>query len=236
MKVISIGDCIEKIESEAFGQCSKLENVYCYAIRYPDTNNSAFYNSYLDYVTLHVPSKSIQQYKSHKVWGQFMEVVSLTDDEEGLRPDPILTIYQADNGFISTQVSKGSAFTFVITPCDGWKIHSVSFNEKDVTSQLTSSNVYKTPSITSNSTLSIVYELDDTDGVRPIAESSIHILRSSAGVKLFGVNMKDIIQIYTIDGIHIKTIKSNGNIEDIPLLRNNLYIIKVGERTFKISM
>ena len=81
---VTIPETVTNIEEEAFANCSKLEDVYCYVERYPSISNNAFENSYIDYITLHVPPKAVKAYSNHEVWGKFMEVVALTDEELGI--------------------------------------------------------------------------------------------------------------------------------------------------------
>lgn len=78
---IYLSSGVKTIEERAFANCDKLENVYCYGVKYPSVAANTFEGSYVDYVTLHVPAKSLNQYKAHAVWGKFMEIVPLTDEE-----------------------------------------------------------------------------------------------------------------------------------------------------------
>ena len=55
LSTIIIGSGIKTIELESFGLCSEIEDVYCYAEKVPYTKQDAFKNSYIEYVTLHVP-------------------------------------------------------------------------------------------------------------------------------------------------------------------------------------
>ena len=77
LKTITMGSNVATIGEQAFANCGKLVDVYCYAVRYPTVERNTFENSYLDYVTLHVPAESVNQYKAHEVWGKFKEVKSL---------------------------------------------------------------------------------------------------------------------------------------------------------------
>ena len=150
--------------------------------------------------------------------------------------DPVLTIKQADNGSVSTQVSKGSVYTFTINTSTGWKIHSVTYNNTDVTSQLSSDNTFTTPTINSNSTLSIVYEEDNTTAVNSIRESSVKIHAMSFGIRVTDANIEDLIQVYSVDGILLKSSKPEGQTTDILLPNGNVYIVKVGTKTLKLSI
>lgn len=149
--------------------------------------------------------------------------------------DPILTIKQADNGSVGVQVSKGSVYTFTIAPSNGWKIHSVTFNNSDVTSLLTNNNAFTSPAITSNSTLSVVYEQGDDSAVKSLSMSNVKIQATSLGVRVIDANIDDIIRVYTVDGILLNSVKVDGKIVDIPLYNDNVYVIKVGTKTVKLS-
>ena len=79
LTTVSLGSNVSNIGANAFAHLSKLEDVYCYAIRYPRVDASTFQGSYVEYVTLHVPEVSLQQYKNHAVWGEFFMVVPLDE-------------------------------------------------------------------------------------------------------------------------------------------------------------
>lgn len=150
--------------------------------------------------------------------------------------DPILNINQADNGSVGVQVTKGSVYTFTISPSNGWKIHSVSFNNADVTSQLGSDNTFTTPAIYSNSTLSIVYEQGDNSAVSSARHSSVMIYATADGVRVTNANKGDLIRVYSLDGILLRSVKAADTAIDIPLPSGDVYIIKVDTKTVKLSL
>ena len=84
LKKIYLGSNVATIGEYAFANCGKLEDVYCYAVRYPNVERNTFENSYLDYVTLHVPAASLSQYKVHEVWSKFKDVVPLSEEETNI--------------------------------------------------------------------------------------------------------------------------------------------------------
>ena len=79
VKKIVLGSNLSEIGFQAFANCRKLEDVYSYAIRYPIAAENTFENSYVEYVTLHVPEESMQQYSSVTPWMNFKEIVSLSE-------------------------------------------------------------------------------------------------------------------------------------------------------------
>ena len=84
LKVANMGSKLAAVGAQAFANCPNMEDVYCYAERYPNVQRNTFENSYIDYVTLHVPAESVSHYKNHEVWGKFKAVVPLTDEEVGI--------------------------------------------------------------------------------------------------------------------------------------------------------
>ena len=73
---LTLGKSIKDISSRAFGHIDKLTDVHCHAENVPNTDRTAFENSYIDYVTLHVPKASIEEYKKTAPWKNFKEIVA----------------------------------------------------------------------------------------------------------------------------------------------------------------
>ena len=61
-------------------------DIFCYAEYVPSTDATAFEDSNITNVTLHVPETSIDLYKAAEPWKNFKEVVGLTDSD----PNPEL--------------------------------------------------------------------------------------------------------------------------------------------------
>lgn len=149
--------------------------------------------------------------------------------------NPTLIIKQADNGSISIKVTKGTRHTFTIHEESGWKIHSVLFNGVDVTNQLDAQNVYTTPAITESSTLNVIYRQGNNAVLSPLSPE-IKILPTAKGIKVIGAAIGDNIRIYTIEGTLQKDIRTESTELEIPLNKDNVYIIKVESSTMKLSL
>ena len=148
---------------------------------------------------------------------------------------PTLIIKQADNGAISTKVTKGSRHVFTIHVENGWRIHSVLFNNQDVTSQLDEDNTYITPAILETSVMNVVFEKDNGTPVTALPSSSIKIQGTSFGARVTGANDGELIQVFTTDGVLQKSVKAHDSVIDIPL-SEDIYIIRVGTKTVKLSI
>ncbi len=156
--------------------------------------------------------------------------------KEENQDDQTLTIIQADNGSVSTKVGKGSKYTFTITAWEGWNIHSVTYNDEDVTTQLDETGTFTTPAINENATLIVAYEEDGGNAVKALSSSPVRIHGTSFGARVTGVNHGDVIQVYTLDGVLQKSIKADNHVTDIPLAKQNIYIIKACDKTVKLSI
>ena len=82
----------------AFFDCYELLDVYCYAEDVPSTYSDAFYGSYPEYATLHVPAASVERYKSTAPWSKFGKIVALTGEETGIGE------VKGENGKVKTAV------------------------------------------------------------------------------------------------------------------------------------
>ncbi len=158
--------------------------------------------------------------------------VTIVGEEEY---NPTLFIKQTDNGMVSTKVNKGSTHTFTIYAETGWKIHSVTFNDKDVTNELDSKNSFTTPVVNENSTLIIVYEQENS-AVNAIEYSNLKVLATSEGIRVSGVNADDVIRVYNIDGVLKQSVRAESSQVEIPLHKDRVYVVKVGTKSMKLRL
>ena len=149
--------------------------------------------------------------------------------------DPTLTIIQGDEGLIKTQVAKGSIYTFTIEAANGWRIHSVSYNNEDVTNQLDTNNRFITPNINESVTLNVVFE-DSQTGIATSRVSSAKILGTSFGIRIKDAKPKDVLNIYTLDGKLVKSLIIQSNEIDVQLQNNNTYIINLADLRVKVRL
>ena len=77
---VNIGNGVKNIYEQAFANCAELTDVYCYAENVPTTQSDAFYSSYTEYATLHVPAASVEQYKATAPWSNFGRIVATDED------------------------------------------------------------------------------------------------------------------------------------------------------------
>ena len=78
---IIIPESMKAIAEKAFYSCTALTDVYCFAITLPDTENNAFEKVKTENATLHVPSGSLEAYKTTTPWSTFGSIVVLTNED-----------------------------------------------------------------------------------------------------------------------------------------------------------
>ena len=85
---VVIGDGVKTINSYAFANCPELTDVTCNAENVPSTESNAFDGSGIEYATLHVPTASIDAYKTTVPWSGFKTVMGL----DGTLPEGIVNV------------------------------------------------------------------------------------------------------------------------------------------------
>ena len=78
---ITIPNSVTSIGSFAFSGCSSLTDVYCYAETVPTTESNSFFGTPIIKIALHVPTASINAYKTISPWSGFKEINSIIVDE-----------------------------------------------------------------------------------------------------------------------------------------------------------
>ena len=168
--------------------------------------------------------------------GADIDIVTEGEPDEGA----YIALSTAENGGIWQQVELGKQYTYYLEPAVGWKLHSVSFNNQDVTNDVTVNSMYTTPVITLKSnSLFVAFEQTNPDiqAVRSTeAPNQTKVLGREGGVTVSGINAGDIIQVYSLDGRLIQMVKATGARADINLAAKQLYIIKAGTKTVKIRL
>ena len=106
-----IGNRIRGISGKAFANCENLSDVFCYADNVPSANNTTFDNSFIGYATLHVPSESLNKYKTTSIWKDFGTIAALTNKETGINVMENENLASSDyyllNGLYVNQPQKG---------------------------------------------------------------------------------------------------------------------------------
>ena len=107
LKEVYLHSNVKQISSYAFGWCESLSDVFCHAETPPTCEEKVFYNSYIDYTKLHVPSSSIIIYKETEPWKSFGDVVAMTDtgiDGTKKTTEQVISHYTLEGRLISAPI------------------------------------------------------------------------------------------------------------------------------------
>ena len=150
-----------------------------------------------------------------------------------------IALSTADNGAIWQQVEIGQQYTYYLEPAIGWKVHSVTFNNQDITSQITEANMITTPIINNErSALFVTFEKDTTDDIQSQEKvaSKVRILGREGGISVQNAKAGDMLQVYSADGRLLQSQKLHTNQTEISLPSKTLYIIKIADKVVKVRI
>ena len=81
LKTVKLSANITSLNKGVFSDCNSLKDFYCCAEKVPEAE-SAFGNTNLKEVTLHVPAASVSAYQATEPWKKFKEIVALTNNPD----------------------------------------------------------------------------------------------------------------------------------------------------------
>lgn len=183
-----------------------------------------------------VSSEMVSNTYTFTVTGSVEISASWTYDDDPEPQEPIyLSIKQADNGCVKMKVYKWDSYSFVISPADGWKIHSVSFNGQDMTSDLYDGNTFRTPEIYESSELVVAFEAEVT-GMSQMTASRAKVMASSGNIIVRDAAPSEDILICDEAGLLLANCKGNNAVQTFSVSKAGVYLVKVGSKTIKIAM
>ena len=241
LTTISIGNGIKSIGTKAFANCGNIYDVYCYAMRYPTTSADAFENSYSDYITLHVPDESVDNYKAVAPWNTFKKVVGISSDSgREACEKPVLTY--KDGKLEATSETEGAQCVIIISDEDvNTHFNSVNLTATYHISAYATKPNYKNSEIVT-ATLCWIDQEPETEGlINDVAEvRALPVLIQSEGgvISVNGVNSGTEVRVYSVNGIMAGSAAATDNSAQINtnLLPGSIAIVKIGEKSVKIVM
>lgn len=150
-------------------------------------------------------------------------------------PEVYLTIQDGANGKIDVMVEECKTFKLAFEPEKGWSIESVSFNGDDVTEQL-QDDLYETPEISENSTISIVYKKDDETRAPKHVNSLSHVWTNNGTIVIGNATLGSSVIISDILGRIVYSGPISSNEETISSLGSGVFIVNVNGEVFKVSL
>jgi hypothetical protein len=241
---IVIPATITNIGERAFAKIDKLTDVTITAEDVPTTDRTAFENSYIDYVTLHVPAGSVERYKATGPWKDFKEIVAI----EGTEPISVETCVMPTISFQDGKLEFESE-------TDGAECHyeiKVEDAKEGVGSEVSLSSAYEisvyaskegyNDSEKNSATLYWINVDPITTGVieneMRVNTNVILVQNTSGAIAISGVADGDNVLIYTISGQLIAQGKAFGNHVEIGtnLSSGDICIIEIADKSVKYLM
>ena len=166
--------------------------------------------------TITLPEAPTKEGYTFSGWSEIPETMPANDVTiEGTftqLPSVFLTINQADNGYVKQQLTAGAVCTFTIEAAEGWKIHTVTFNGEDVTSQLEEGSIYTTPEMLEDAVLNIAYEQEVPEGVENAHARAIKVRGLDNTIHISGSDKND--GLYTVKEVNEFTCTVNEKTRD----------------------
>ena len=233
---IVIGGDVKTIGSQAFGKCEELIDVTCYAENVPSTRSDAFEGSYIEYATLHVPTTSIDAYKTTVPWSDFKTFMEI---KKCATP----SISYSNGKLTVDSETEGAVCQSTITDSD---IMAYSGNEVQLTVTYHIS-VYATKagyenSETATATLCWIDVEPKTEGIENgIASIPAHavLIQSNGGIlDIQGIDEGTPVSVFNTAGQLVGAAKASAGTTSISttLRKGEVTIVKIGEKAVKVVM
>ncbi len=228
-----------ELKSEAFYNCYRLTTIYCLSPIPPYSGKDLFkcndlrdiYDIYT-YATLHVPMGSKELYSSAYEWRYFTKI---KEDMEvnGKVYYANLTVKQGTVGYTRQAVKAAETYTIYIGSLGDNKVNTVLFNGIDVTNSIVN-GYYTTPVINGESELSISFESETS--VKSMQEDNLKVSGYNGEIRVQNIEKPSDIYVYSVDGKLVNSALSTIGSASIQVDSDQLYMVKVGDRTFKVAL
>ena len=140
LKTVTLGKSMKDIYGGAFAECPALEEIYCKAGTPPTCYTEridsyaktmdVFYNSYAEYINLHVPEASLNAYKTTSPWSGFGTIKTLSGETPVIPKCATPTISYENGKLRFSCETEGATCQYSITDTD---IKAGSGNEVQLT-------------------------------------------------------------------------------------------------------
>jgi flagellar hook assembly protein FlgD len=155
------------------------------------------------------------------------------------QPEPEVLVWltvKDGQGTTRMKVRQGTEQVLTITPEEGWKVVSVTWNGTDVTAQTKDGGSYTTPAITGDATLAVVYEQDAPSDVASARAGQATVTVVDDGVVIAHAEPQSRCVVYTSNGQPVVSTVIEGDSQKIRLQKGQVYILTINGRTLKFAL
>lgn len=239
---VTIGNSVENIEQSAFSNCYRLNTIYSLNPIPPTCYTTSTFTSSTDYVrdmydvytyaTLHVPMGCKEIYSSAYEWRYFNKI------KEDMQTNgkifyANLTVQQGTTGYTRQAIKADETYTIYIGSLGENEVNCVTFNGVDVTDEVVN-GYYTTPEIKGESVLSISYET--SMGVKSFTLNEVRVSGYQGNISINNIDVPSDVTVYAADGKIVGNIPSALGSASLQVPAEQLYVVKVGNRTYKVAL
>lgn len=225
LTTITIPESVTSIGWHAF-DCSDLTSIKVLWNR-PLVIPDAFGSVNRTNCKLYVPKGTAMMFMSATEWSKFVNIVEYEDGEDA----HYITIRMGDGGVLKQSVEVGQTYTYAVNADEGWEVNTLTFDGKDMTSLLLDGQ-FSTPVITGNSELNVVFKQKDTSVKAMPSMSEVKVYAFNKSITVTGAEENAPVSVYGINGALVTSAVGNATFT----LESGVYVVKVGEETFKVRL
>lgn len=241
---VTLSKNLNSIGSHAFYRCGRLSSINCLNPIPPSTNDDTFiceYDNYVrdkndiyNYAILNVPKGCKDAYSSAAEWRYFKNIREMGEGDSEQVSYVNLTIQLGTTGFTRQSVKTSESYTFYIGSYGDNRVNAVTFNGEDVTNRF-NNGYYTTPEIIGASILSVTYETT-ASAIQAMNQSNLKVMGYNGEINVSDIESASDVTVYTVDGKLVDSIPSATGSVRLQVPSNQLYIVKVANRTFKLAL
>ena len=223
------------IGRSVFHDCSKLEDVYCYAEKVPSTDAYAFVGLYIEYSTLHVIGSSLSLYQATAPWSGFGTIKALEGTEVEKCKTPVISYANGELDFTcSTEgvefaseikwddVNKYNTSKVSLSACYDISVTAKKAGYED--SDLATAKLYWLPTA-------------DIDTNINTAKTRGVVIQSAGGfITLSGLDTNERVDFFAIDGVALGSATATDGTATFSAKSGTIVVAKIGKESVKIAV
>ena len=172
-------------------------------------------------------------YGSANDWRYFNKIKE-DMEMDGTRYYANLTVQQGTTGYTRHAVKAGEKYTVYIGALGTNLVNAVTFNGVDVTDEV-KNGYFTTPEIKDESVLSVSYE-ETVTNVKAFTLGKVRVTGYNGEISITNIDEPSDVVVYTADGRLVDQVSAAWGTASIPVPSGQVYVVKVGERSYKISL
>jgi hypothetical protein len=241
---INIPQTITSIGERAFANIDKLTDVTCWMENVPITDRTTFENSYINYVTLHVPYVALDKYKVDGPWRDFKEIVAIESTIPDITKEKCAApvISYKDGKLVFESETDGAESVTTITSDD---FGSHNGNEIDLAMSYTVSTYAKAEGYANSDIITaVICWVDAESGENPI--NNVYNLKArpliiqsyGSVITIKGTKEGEQIELYNMSGQIVARTSATTNVTTLQtnLNKGEIVVVKIGDKSVKIIL